>query len=313
MCAPSFTCRGDGARRRGSAFTLVELLVVIGIIALLISILLPALSKARRSALTVKCSSALRQIGMAYQLYASEQKGWYPVAKYTPGSSKPYNIDGNDFTGTLPAYWINFIAKYVDQSKIGYAVVSGVDSQQARKGILWGCPAWQGYMNSTTVSGVYDVQTGYGMNGWPTFTPDSPPAGTAFPPPNDIAVIASGGTTAQTGKFYKQSQWNNLSAERALVMDSRFWFTESNPAPQLMTYPPCVVSQPVVQNTQTYTASDQTMADIYRHGSYPKSDGAVYNVSGGAVGFNILYCDGHVSTENDGKPAYKSLRMRFPG
>jgi prepilin-type N-terminal cleavage/methylation domain-containing protein len=63
--------------RRG-AFTLVELLVVVGIIAILIALLMPVLARARRQANTAVCLSNLRQFGAGCQRYAAENKGWAP-------------------------------------------------------------------------------------------------------------------------------------------------------------------------------------------------------------------------------------------
>jgi len=78
-------------------FTLVELLVVIGIIALLISILLPSLNRARETANRVKCASNLRQIGQAILLYSNDNKGPYPRAIYNlavPGTLTAPNVVG---------------------------------------------------------------------------------------------------------------------------------------------------------------------------------------------------------------------------
>ena len=72
-------------QKRG--FTLVELLVVIGIIALLISVLLPVLSKAREAGNRVKCSANLRAIGQGIALYLAESKQTFPAAYiYRPGA-----------------------------------------------------------------------------------------------------------------------------------------------------------------------------------------------------------------------------------
>jgi hypothetical protein len=62
-------------------FTLVELLVVLGIMTVLIAMLLPALQLARRAAYTVICASNMRQIGVAFALYAQDNQGLYPWAE----------------------------------------------------------------------------------------------------------------------------------------------------------------------------------------------------------------------------------------
>lgn len=78
------------------AFTLIELLVVISIVALLVAILLPALSKARESAIRILCLSNLRQVGIGLNIYKTDHLDWYPLfepASYVAPHTYHQNTD----------------------------------------------------------------------------------------------------------------------------------------------------------------------------------------------------------------------------
>ena len=107
---------------RGQAFTLVELLVVIGIIAVLVGILLPALGKARQRAQTVSCQSNLRQIFIAARSYAAENRDslpWGMIFNKTKDNGRPSGADTSYIT------WFSSLDRYMTKGAVDQIILNG--------------------------------------------------------------------------------------------------------------------------------------------------------------------------------------------
>lgn len=168
-----------------SAFTLVEVLVVIGIIGVLISLLLPALNRAREQAKGVKCLSNLRQLAQAAVMYAGQSQGFFPISRNSM-------IEEWDFTQTSPT-----------------TIVPGLLWQGQTNLAVQQCPSYD--TRSTTASDPftgYNYNTSYIGGGFGEVTPLGNPHvrpakfGTIRRSP-EIALFGDGQYTSGTNKYMR--------------------------------------------------------------------------------------------------------------
>ncbi|MHB1157965.1 MAG: DUF1559 family PulG-like putative transporter [Phycisphaerales bacterium] len=134
-------------RTSNMAFTLVELLVVISIIALLLAMLLPGLKKAREAAQGVRCMSNLRQLGLASVMYAQESNDYFPLSQY----------GNNVWTDN----WLTRLRPYINSAANLLICPTDTDACAVTASI-GGAPSWMKALNYR-----YHIQFGeVGTQGW---------------------------------------------------------------------------------------------------------------------------------------------------
>jgi prepilin-type N-terminal cleavage/methylation domain-containing protein len=158
--------------RKEYAFTLVELLVVIGIIALLIAILLPALNKARAQSQLLACSANMRSMGQAIVNYAQDNRGYLPertggdYAVILELGQWSYLFQGNGQNGIVPGtneFGANLGQLFMD-GYLGHVQISGAAHTNSQIAPFRWCPAMRTSVDTTQNGVVLDWESTYYIN-----------------------------------------------------------------------------------------------------------------------------------------------------
>jgi prepilin-type processing-associated H-X9-DG protein len=189
---------------RRCAFTLVELLVVTAMIALLVGLLLPVLSRAREQARSTACLSNLRQLALAAQMYCDAHKGSYPLSNYSvfhPPLAISYNWD---FTVQR------------DTSTGATAVTPGLLFLERTDARIFQCPAFDGRSNT-----LADPHTGYNYN--TSYVGGEQAGSTIIPParqsdirrPERLALFGDGQFAGGANKFMRSPRFSPTEVQVA--------------------------------------------------------------------------------------------------
>jgi prepilin-type N-terminal cleavage/methylation domain-containing protein/prepilin-type processing-associated H-X9-DG protein len=295
------------ASHRRFGFTLVELLVVIGIIAILVGVLLPVLARARRQAEKIKCLSSLKQLHLSYVSYAVDNNGFWPMARRQyPGTPGQADVAPNR---TRERRWHDYISKYTgipmtrdstgqltrdlnaDGLQNNTTSVPHISTIRNLNSILWGCPTWSRVevaLGGMVVDrGTAIACPGYSMNIY-TFAPA--PVGIVNGYTNWVVRTNASSTTSE-GWFYKQTQWRR-PAERCLLYDSTF--ANTSVTVNWPWWTPVTAPMPDHPDGTIFTP------DFNRHSRTGKPGTAKPT----EPSLNMLFCDGHAETVSAKQAAF---------
>jgi prepilin-type N-terminal cleavage/methylation domain-containing protein/prepilin-type processing-associated H-X9-DG protein len=212
---------GTAGVEAASAFTLVELLVVITIIALLIALLLPALNHARAQARSVQCLSNLRTLGQALVAYSSDNQGYI-----LPAFNMPTRTGSTDYTAIGATQAMDGWASILDRDGYAVASINGQDASgdPQSTGSVFYCP---------DTYDLYGMQNGQTLQnpGWPRGYVDWPmmfagPTGGDSDNQSPVTIPASGFKKIICCSYWINA-WNPIGNTTGTISTSDLYYSVS--------------------------------------------------------------------------------------